>query len=299
MENRPVGTRQARELLRVAFGPSIVALGVIAAVVLLQLVIANSDMTGALGAIGPRDGAPVVPLNLVGDFGGGGMYLAFAIVCAVLEARRSGSGQVVDAAMTDGAASLLTMFFGLRAAGAWKDSRGRNMLDGGAPYYGTYETSDGRHIAIGPIEPKFYEELLRRIGMAPADLPPRHNEASWPALHEKLATLFKSRSRDAWCRILEGTDACFSPVLSMAEAPLHPHNSARATFVEVDGIVQPAPAPRFSRTPGAIRRPPPRPGEHDAEALRVWGFSADEIGALRAAGALHKSKPRTAGINEQ
>ena len=247
-------------------------------------------LSGALEAIGPRDGGPVVPLNLVGDFGGGGMILAFGIVCAVLEARQSGRGQVVDAAMVDGAASLMTMFYGLRAAGQWKDRRGSNMLDGGAPYYGTYETADGRHIAIGPIEPQFYDELLSRLGLPPDALPSRQNEAAWPALREKLAALFKTRSRDEWCRILEGTDACFAPVLSMAEAPHHKHNKARDTFVEVEGIVQPGTAPRFSRTPGGVRRPPPRPGEHSIEALRDWGFKTDEIAALRAAGALYDAK---------
>jgi alpha-methylacyl-CoA racemase len=247
-------------------------------------------LSGALEAIGPRGGGPVVPLNLVGDFGGGGMVLAFGVVCAVLEARQSGSGQVVDAAMVDGAASLMTMFYGLRAAGQWKDQRGSNMLDGGAPYYGTYETADGRHIAIGPIESQFYDELLSRLGLAHADLPPREDQATWPTLREKLTALFKTRSRDEWCRILEGSDACFAPVLSMAEAPHHAHNKARGTFVEVDGIVQPGAAPRFSRTPGAIRRPPPRPGEHSAEALADWGFTADEIATLRGSGALHDAK---------
>lgn len=243
-------------------------------------------LSGALHAIGPRDGPPVVPLNLVGDLGGGGMYLAFGILCAVLEARRSGTGQVVDAAMVDGAASLATMFFGLRAAGLWNDSRGTNALDGGAPFYGTYETADGRHVAIGPIEPQFYDELIERLGLAPTDLPPRHERAAWPALHDKLAAVFRTRTRDEWCCLLEGTDACFAPVLSLAEAPLHPHNRDRGTFVEIDGVTQPAPAPRFNRTPGAIRRPPPYPGEHSSEALREWGFSPGEIAALAASGAI-------------
>ncbi len=243
-------------------------------------------LSGALHAIGPSDGPPVPPLNLVGDFGGGGMYLAFGIVCALLEARRSGRGQVIDAAMTDGAASLLTMIFGLRAAGLWSDARGTNMLDGGAPFYGTYETADRRYVAIGPIEPKFYRELLGRLGQAAEDLPPREERTAWPALHEKFAALFRTRTREEWSRVLEGTDACFAPVLAPGEAPLHPHNKHRQTFIDIDGVVQPAPAPRFSRTPGAVQRPPPRPGEHGTDALREWGFAPEDIAALTAAGAI-------------
>jgi alpha-methylacyl-CoA racemase len=241
-------------------------------------------LAGALAGIGRKDGKPVPPLNLVGDFGGGGMYLAFGVVCALLEAQRSGRGQVVDAAMVDGVASLLTMFYGLREVGAWSDVRGTNFLDGAAPYYDVYETADGEHVAIGSIEPQFYAELLQRIGLAETQLPSREDRAQWALLKQRLAAVFKTRTRAEWCTLLEGSDACFAPVLTMAEAPQHPHNRARGTFVEANGILQPGPAPRFSRTPGAIDRPPPLPGEHTREVLVEAGYAADEIAALLAKG---------------
>ena len=243
-------------------------------------------LSGVLHAIGRHGGPPVPPLNLVGDFGGGGMYLAFGVVCALLEAGRSGRGQVVDASMVDGSASLSTAIFGLRALGIWSEERGDNLLDSGAPWYDVYETKDGKYVAIGSLERRFYGELMRLTGLA-ADNPPKQwDRTQWPELRARLATVFKAKTRDEWCAIMEGSDVCFAPVLSYTEALQHPHNRARGTFVEVDGIPQPAPAPRFSRTPPAIQRPPARPGEHTDEALADWGFSAADIAQLRQAGAL-------------
>ncbi|MCW5891148.1 MAG: CoA transferase [bacterium] len=243
-------------------------------------------ITGALHAIGRAGEAPVPPLNLVGDFGGGSLYLAVGILAGLLETQRSGKGQVVDAAITDGAASLMTLFYGLAGAGLWHGERGRNLLDTGAHFGEIYETRDGKYVSVLAIEPKFYAELCRRIGLDPATLPAQNDQGEWPALKERFAAVFRTKTRDEWCAILEGTDACFAPVLPMAEAPAHPHNVARGTFVEVGGVVQPAPAPRFSRTPGAIQSPPARPGEHTDAALADWGFAADEIAALRAAKAI-------------
>jgi alpha-methylacyl-CoA racemase len=243
-------------------------------------------LAGVLHSIGRRGSAPVPPLNLVGDFGGGGMYLAFGVVCALLEAGRSGRGQVVDAAMVDGAASLAAAVFGLRAKGMWNDERGDNILDSGAPWYDVYETQDGKYVAIGSIEGRFYGELLRLTGLTGEALPPQWEKARWGELRARLTEVFKQKTRDEWCRIMEGSDVCFAPVLSLVEAPAHPHNRARGTFVEVDGVPQPGPAPRFSRTPGAIGRPPAAPGQHTEEALRDWGFSADELTDLRKSGAI-------------
>ena len=243
-------------------------------------------LAGVLHSIGRRGSAPAPPLNLVGDFGGGGMYLAFGVVCALLEAGRSGRGQVVDAAMVDGAASLAAAVYGLRAKGMWNDERGDNILDSGAPWYDVYETQDGKYVAIGSIEGRFYGELLRLTGLAGEALPPQWEKARWGELRARLTEVFKQKTRDEWCRIMEGSDVCFAPVLSMTEAPAHPHNRARGTFVEVDGVPQPGPAPRFSRTPGAIAGPPAAPGQHTEEALRDWGFSADDLADLRRAGAI-------------
>lgn len=243
-------------------------------------------ISGALYPIGRAGEPPVPPLNLVGDFGGGALYLAFGIAAALLEAQRSGKGQVVDAAIVDGAASLMTLFYGLRAAGAWTDARAANFLDTAAPFGEVYETLDGKYVTVLAIESKFYAELIERMGLAGEGLPHQQDRSAWPRMKERFAEVFKTKTRDEWCAILEGTDACFAPVLSMAEAPSHPHNVARGTFVEVAGVVQPAPAPRFSRTPGAIQRPPARPGEHTAEALADWGLAPDEIARLRTAGAV-------------
>ncbi|MEW6297913.1 MAG: CaiB/BaiF CoA-transferase family protein [Thermodesulfobacteriota bacterium] len=248
-------------------------------------------LTGALHSIGRRGEAPVPPLNLVGDFGGGGVYLALGVVAALLEAQKSGKGQVIDVAMVDGAASLMAAIYGLRAAGHWSDRRGENILDTGAHYYNVYETRDGKYVAVGSIEPKFYAELLRLAGLEHEELPRQNERSAWPALTERLAAIFRTKTREEWCRIMEGSEVCFAPVLSMQEAPSHPHNRARGTFVEVDGVVQPAPAPRFGRTPSAIQRPPATPGEHTEEALRDWGFSAAEVEELRKSGAVGVRTP--------
>ncbi len=244
-------------------------------------------LAGVLAHIGPAGSPPVPPLNLVGDFGGGGLLLAFGVACALVEVQRSGRGQVIDAAMVDGAALLMTFVHGLRAMGIWDDERGANALDGGAPFYGVYETADHRFVSVGPIEARFYDELLRRTGLAgEPDLAPQLDRARWPALTARLAEVFRTRTRDEWCSILEGTDACFAPVLSMAEAPAHPHNAARRTFVEIAGVVQPAPAPRFSRTPAAVGRPPPGPGQHTDEVLGELGLGPERVAALRRSGAV-------------
>ena len=243
-------------------------------------------LAGALAPIGRRGEAPLPPLNLVGDFGGGGMLLAFGVVCALVERHRSGKGQVVDAAMVDGAAILMAMFWGMRKAGFWSDERGANLLDTGAHFYEVYETSDGKYVSIGSIEPQFYAELLRLTGLDPGDLPKQMERAHWPALKERLRSLFRTRTRDEWCALMEGTDVCFAPVLGLGEAPLHPHNRERGTFVEVAGTIQPRPAPRFSRTPPETPRPPAHAGQQTVEVLTEWGFSPDEIRELREAKAI-------------
>ena len=242
-------------------------------------------LSGALHAMGRTGEAPVPPLNLVGDFGGGGMLLAFGVVSALLEARTSGKGQVVDAAMVEGASLLTTMFWGMTAAGRWNETRGDNVLDTGAPWYDVYETSDRRHVAIGAIEPKFYAELLARLGLAGESLPAQHDRAGWPVLRRRFAGIFRGKSRDEWCAIFEGSDACFAPVLAFSEAPAHPHHRARGAHVNIAGVDQPAPAPRFSRTPGTVRGAPPERGANAAAALADWGFSAAEIAALKLEGA--------------
>jgi alpha-methylacyl-CoA racemase len=243
-------------------------------------------LTGALHSIGRRDEAPVPPLNLVGDFGGGGVYLALGVVAALLEAQKSGKGQTIDVAMVDGASSLMAAIYGLRAAGRWTDKRGDNILDTGAHYYNVYETSDGKYVSVGSIETKFYAELLQLSGLQHAELPRQNDKNAWPAMNDRLAAIFRSKTRDEWCKIMEGSDVCFAPVLDMSEAPAHPHNKHRRTFVEVDGVVQPGPAPRFSRTPSAIQGPPAVAGQHTAEALRDWGFSGSEVEQLQKAGAV-------------
>jgi len=243
-------------------------------------------LSGALHSIGRKGDAPVPPLNLVGDFGGGALYLALGVVAGLLEAQKSGKGQIVDAAMVDGAASLMTAIYGLRLSGVWNDKRGENILDTGAHYYEVYETKDGKHVAIGSIEAKFYDELLRLSGLKGQELPRQNDRASWPKMKERMKALFLGKTRDEWCAIMEGSDICFAPVLSMDEAPHHPHNRHRGTFVESGGVTQPGPAPRFSRTPSKIQRPPARPGEHTEEALGDWGFGAADLERLRKAGAI-------------
>lgn len=237
-------------------------------------------LSGALHAIGRAGQKPVPPLNLVGDFGGGGMLLAYGIVCALLEAQKSGKGQVVDAAMVDGAASLMAMFYTMAAGGVFTDRRGTNLLDGGAHFYDTYETKDGGYICIGSIEPQFYALLVEKAGLDKARFSEQMNSSRWGEYKDELTRVFKTKTRDEWCAIMEGTDVCFAPVLSVKEAPLHPHNVARVTFLTVDGVVQPAPAPRFSRTQGAVRNSARIPGEDSRAVLESAGFSASEIEAL-------------------
>jgi alpha-methylacyl-CoA racemase len=246
------------------------------------------SLAGALDHFGRQGEKPVPPLNLVGDFGGGGMFLAYGLVCAILEAKTSGKGQVVDAAMVDGSAILMTFIHGLRAMGIWADERGTNLLDTGAHFYDVYETKDGKFVSIGSIEPQFYAELLRLTGLdQDPDLPWQNDKSAWPAMKDRITEIFKAKTRDEWCEIMEGTDVCFAPVLSMGEAPQHPHNVERGTFVELDGIVQPAPAPRFSRTPGAVARPPSHAGQHTDEVLADWlGTASADITKLRDTGAI-------------
>jgi alpha-methylacyl-CoA racemase len=247
-------------------------------------------LSGALHAIGAANDKPVVPLNLVGDFGGGGMLLAFGMVCALLEAQRSGQGQVIDAAMLDGASLLMTMFFGLRAAGTYREARGSNLFDGGWPPYDTYETADGQHVAIGALEPEFYGELLRKLELQPESLPPRMQREQWPLLREQLAQRFKTKTRAQWCELLEGSEACFAPVLSMSEAADHPHVRARGGLLTLDGVLQPAPAPRFSRSVPSVPAAPHAPGADTDAALQRWGLDAARIAALRATGAIGRAE---------
>ena len=244
------------------------------------------SIAGALGAMGYADRPPAPPLNLVGDFGGGAMYLLTGILAALVERATSAQGQVIDAAMSDGTASLLSPFFGLMAMNMWTTDRFSNRLDGGAFYYGSYECSDGRYISIGSLEPQFYALLLEKAEITDPAFQEQLDEAAWPAKREKLTQLFKTKTRQQWCDIMEGTDVCFAPVLDLKEAPNHPHNIDRKTFVELDGVVQPAPAPRFSRTQGEIQGPAAMAGEHTREVLSAWNFSDQEIGELQTARAI-------------
>jgi len=244
-------------------------------------------LAGALDSIGRAGERPVPPLNLVGDFGGGGMLLAFGVTCALVERASSGKGQVVDAAMVDGSAILMTMFHAFRAMGIWGDERGTNMLDSGAHFYDVYETKDGKYVTIGSIEPQFYAELLERTGLVDdTTLPHQHDRTQWPAMKERFVELFKTKTREEWCELMEGSDVCFAPVLSMTEAPAHPHNQTRGTFLERNGVVQPSPAPRFDRTPGGISRPPSHAGQHTDEVLADWGVDAATIAKLHETGAI-------------
>jgi alpha-methylacyl-CoA racemase len=243
-------------------------------------------LAGALAHFGRAGSKPTPPINLVGDFGGGGMFLAFGIVCGLLEAQRSGQGQVIDAAMVDGSAVLMSMMWGLKAIGFWDEAMGVNVLDTGAPFYDTYETRDGKFVSLGSLEPQFYVELVNRLGLADAGLPAQMDRAGWPELRDRFTALFKTKTRDEWCAILERSDACFAPVLTMSEAVDHPHIKARGTVIERDGVDQPAPAPRFSRTRAEVQRGSPWPGQHTDEALHDWGFDVDAIAKLRGAGAV-------------
>ena len=245
-------------------------------------------LAGVLAHLGREGEKPTPPINLVGDFGGGGMLLAFGLVCALLEAGRSGQGQVVDAAMVDGSASLMTMVWGFKAMGMWSDDRGTNLLDTATHFYDTYECADGNFVSIGSIEPQFYAELLKHTNLEQvyvdlgAPMPTQMDKAKWPEMKAHLAAIFVTKSRDEWSALLEGTDICFAPVLTMDEAAQHPHNVHRKTFVEVAGITQPAPSPRFDRTPGEIQRPPSHPGQHTDEILTEWlGAESQEIAELR------------------
>ena len=244
------------------------------------------SIAGALGAMGYADRPPTPPLNLVGDFGGGAMYLLTGILAALVERATSGQGQIIDAAMSDGTASLLSPFFGLMAMNMWTTDRFSNRLDGGAFYYGSYECRDGKYISIGSLEPQFYALLLEKAEITGPEFQEQLDQTAWPSKREKLIQIFKTKTRQQWCDIMEGTDVCFAPVLDLEEAPNHPHNIARETFVELDGVIQPAPAPRFSRTQGEIQGPAAMAGEHTREVLSAWNFTDQEIGKLQAAGAI-------------
>jgi alpha-methylacyl-CoA racemase len=243
-------------------------------------------LTGALYAMGRRGETTPPPLNLVGDYGGGALYLAFGLLAGIIEAKSSGKGQVVDCAMVDGAASLMTMFYAMRSAGVWNDNRDDNLLDGGAHFYDTYECADGKLLAIGAIEPQFHEVLTKGLGLGESDFPKRMDRKAWPDYSRKIAGVVKTKSRDEWSKVFEGTDACVAPVLSMEEAPKHPHNAERQTFRTVDGIVQPGPAPRFSRTAGAINGPPAKAGQHSAEVMKDWGIGAEAAAGFLKSGAV-------------
>jgi alpha-methylacyl-CoA racemase len=246
------------------------------------------SLAGALAHFGRQDQAPVPPLNMVGDFGGGGMFLAFGVVCALLEAQRSSQGQIVDAAMVDGVAVLMSMFWSFKSIGAFdEDHRGTNLLDTGAHFYDIYECADGGYISVGSIEPQFYAELLRLTGLEDdREFAKQMDRSAWPQLKRRLAELFATKSRDEWCSLMEATDVCFAPVLTMSEAARHPHNVQRGTFVNSAGTMQPAPAPRFSRTSAEIALPPAHPGQHSVQILRDWGFDSARIDSLIAAGAV-------------
>jgi len=246
------------------------------------------SLAGALAHFGRQGQAPVPPLNMVGDFGGGGMFLAFGMVCAILEAQRSGSGQVVDAAMVDGSAVLMSMFWTMRGIGLFDEQhRGTNLLDTGAHFYDVYECADGNYISVGSIEPKFYAELLRLTGLADdPEFVKQMDKSAWPHLKQRLAEVFASKTRAEWCAVMEATDVCFAPVLTMSEAAGHPHNVERGTFVEIAGAMQPAPAPRFSRSATEVTMPPAHAGQHSVEILRDWGFDDGRIEALMESGAV-------------
>jgi alpha-methylacyl-CoA racemase len=242
-------------------------------------------IAGALHAIGPAGGAPVPPLNLVGDYGGGALYLAFGILSAIFERSRSGQGQVVDAAMVDGASSLMSIFFGMAASGAWNTKeRAANLLDGGSPFYDTYATSDSQWVSIGSLEPKFFAELVQRIGLDTSYLKRQYDRRCWPEMRADITRLIAAKTRDEWSALLEGTDVCFAPVLRIDEVAQHPHAVARGGYIDLNGITQPAPAPRFSRSQPNTPTPPVKAGTHTDSVLAEAGFSTDEIAALRAAG---------------
>jgi alpha-methylacyl-CoA racemase len=243
-------------------------------------------LAGALAHFGRAGSKPTPPINLVGDFGGGGMFMAFGLVCGILEAQRSGKGQVLDVAMVDGAAVLMTMMWGLKQIGFWDEAMGANVLDTGAPFYDTYETADGKFVSLGSLEPQFYAELIQRLGLESGDLPAQMDRGGWDTLRDRFTALFKTKTRDEWDAILAGSDACYAPVLTMSEATGNEHIKARNTIIERDGVPQPAPAPRFSRTVAEVERSAPWPGQHTDEALDAWGVDAAEVAKLRETGAI-------------
>ncbi|AGW89662.1 MULTISPECIES: CaiB/BaiF CoA transferase family protein [Cupriavidus] len=241
-------------------------------------------LSGVLSGIGRAGEAPVPPLNLVGDYGGGGMLLALGVVAALLNVHRGGKGQVVDAAMIEGAAQLGAVIWGLLASGNWREERQANILDGGAPWYDNYRTRDGKYMSIGPVEGRFYAELLDKLGLAGKELPEQYDRSGWPVLRQHFNEVFLTRTRDEWCAVFEGSDACVAPVLGFSEAPDHPQHRARGSFIEVAGVVQPGPAPRFLGTPSEVVRPAPQRGQHGAAALRDWGFDDADVARLQALG---------------
>lgn len=244
------------------------------------------SLSGALHGIGRKGEKPQAPLNLVGDFGGGGMFLAFGIACAIVHAQRSGEGQVIDVSMVEGSANLMHMMYSMKAMGVWSEERGSNLLDTGAHFYDSYETKDGKHISIGSIEPQFYALLMEKAGLDKEKFASHMDSSKWDELREELETVFKQKTRDEWCEIMEGTDVCFAPVLSMSEAPEHAHNKARQSFVEINGVVQPAPAPRFSHTQVPTPKPPKPAGSETKAVLAEFGFSENDIERLSGAGIL-------------
>lgn len=248
-------------------------------------------LTGALTLLQRRGTQPATPPGFIADFAGGGLMMAFGIVCGLVETRRSGTGQVIDTAMVDGVASLTTLIYAMTAQGRWVDEPGTNFCDGGSPYYDSYQTSDGRYVAVAPIEPQFYAVMVDKLGLSLEELPDRDDQANWPTLKKLFADIFITRTRDEWAEIFEGSDACVTPVLSITEASRHPHNAARRTFVEAFGVTQPAPAPRFSRTPGTIAGPPPAPGGQSAEVLLDWGFPRSRVDELLASGVVLTPEP--------
>ncbi len=243
-------------------------------------------IAGSLFLGGRATEKPSAPPTIAGDMGGGAMMLAFGILCALYERERFGRGQIIDAAITDGSALLMALIYALKGGGQWQNARGVNIADGGAHFYDVYACADGKWLAVGPIEPHFYREFLDRLGIDDADFTAQFDAERWPRLKEKLAALLVTRSRDEWCALFADSDACVAPVLDLDEAPRHPHNVARGTYTEVAGVVQPAPAPRFSRTPGAIQSPPPLPGEHTRAALADWGIAPERIERLAASGVI-------------
>ena len=246
------------------------------------------SLSGALHSIGEEDGPPVPPLNLVGDFGGGALYMAVGMLAGIISARTTGKGQVVDCSMVEGSASLMTSMYGALAQGSWIEERGRNRLDKGAHYYNVYETADGKHVSVGSIEPQFYALLLKHTDLEGADLPDQADRPRWPETRERLRRIFRAKTRDEWTAIMEQTDICFAPVLSMSEAMEHHHNVFRGSFVDVDGVRQPGPAPVFEGTPSSVRRGCARAGEHTNEVLSDWGFAEAEIAGLGEAGAVRQ-----------